>query len=93
MVQPQDGFGQKAEPQKRHRRTKAEIEADNARAAQAQPAANQMAPFRPEAPPAPAGNGAAPFGIATQPPGPSADIQASLDQAFGAKPAGGGFGS
>jgi hypothetical protein len=75
--------------QKRHRRTKAEIEADNA--AKAQPAANQMAPFRPDA--APAGNGAAPFGIATQPPGPSADIQASLDQAFGAKPAGGGFGS
>lgn len=77
------------EPQKRHRRTKAEIEADNAAKTQGQPVGAQMAPFRPEA--APAGNGAA-FGIAQNPPGPSADIQASLDAAFGAKPAGGGFG-
>jgi hypothetical protein len=52
-----------------------------------------MAPFRPDAAPAPAANGSAPFGISPNPPGPSADIEASLQAAFGAKPAGGGFGS
>lgn len=62
-----------------------------------QPAQGQapVAPFRPDAPPAQP-NGGAPFGI-QQAPGPSADIQASLDAAFGAqapgKPAGGAFGS
>jgi hypothetical protein len=81
------------EPQKRHRRTKAEIEADNAKAAGTGQAAqgNHMAPFRPEAAPAP--NGSAPFGIAANPPGPSADIQASLDAAFGKPASGGTFGS
>lgn len=96
----QDGFGQQAappatqaqpEPQKRHRRTKAEIAADEvAKTPQAPNPQPQMAPFRPDTPPA--GNGAA-FGINPNPPGPSADIQASLDAAFGAKPTGGAFGS
>lgn len=56
-----------------------------------QPAQGQapIAPFRPDAAPQP--NGGAPFGI-QQAPGPSADIQASLDAAFG-KPAGGSGGA
>ena len=58
--------------------------------ASAAPAPATMAPFRPDAPTAPNGQGA-PFGIAQNPPGPSAEIQASLDAAFG-KPAGGAFG-
>lgn len=53
-----------------------------------------LAPFRPDVPPAQP-NGSASFGI-QQAPNPSADIQASLDAAFG-KPSGGtpgqGFGS
>lgn len=96
----QGGFGQPAasqvtqaqpEPvqQPRKRRTKAEIAADEAAKSTPNPQPAK-APFRPEAPPA--GNGAAPFGINPNPPGPSADIQASLDAAFGAKPASGGFG-
>lgn len=92
-----------AEPehQKRKRRTKAEIEADNAAARQAQqgsafgqpgsPAQAAIAPFRPDAPPAPNGQGA-PFGVGNAP-SPSAEMQASLDAAFGKAPAGGGFGS
>lgn len=90
------------EQQRRKRRTKAEIEADNAKQQNTAPtafgqASQSMAPFRPEA--APAANGSAPFGINPNPPGPSADIQASLDAAFGAapgggsKPTGGAFGS
>lgn len=55
-------------------------------AAAGQPTGPIMAPFRPDAPAAQP-NGGASFGI-QQAPGPSADIQASLDAAFG-KPTGG----
>ena len=62
-----------------------------------QQAGPALAPFRPQASEQAAQGNGAPFGIAANPPNPSAEIQASLDQAFGAAPGtpGGGpaFGS
>lgn len=77
--------------QKRKRRTQAEIAADNA--AQTQPAQPTMAPFRPTAPVAPNGQGTS-FGISPNAPSPTAEIEQSLANVFGApsKPAG-GFGA
>ena len=75
------------EPQRRKRRTQAEIAADNAQNQQTLPLQPASAPFRPAPTP-----GGASFGIATQPPGPGAELAQTIDDVFG-KPAGGGFGS
>lgn len=93
---PAGGFAATASPSdgRRKRRTKAEIEADNAKM-EAPAGAGQVqgapfggagpAPFRPAEPPANAGS-AAPFGIATQAVAPDPAMKGMLDNIFG-KPA------
>jgi hypothetical protein len=94
---PAEGFAHTAsptEPARRRRRTKAEIEADNARDRATNPAGAGQgaqfgggnagpAPFRPVDPPANAG---APFGIATQAVPPDPAMKGMLDNIFGSPP-------